>query len=234
LRAEAAVAVDNERRVEALFEDDGNASRQAVVTAKQQKSSSKAKLTGAESRARLDWGARLTGSSETGSKLRRDIVTGATILFRAEFPSSLNDAGILHYQLNSTRASASLEFVERSRAAAQSSAGDSVLLALRDGANSEASFRPGERISVVASAGGESRVAVPTAAAIAYQGRLWCYVARSEDRFDRIPLSEDVAGSGGYAAEGIRSGDRVVIKGVALLLSLERSASAEAGAGAEE
>jgi hypothetical protein len=235
LRAEAAVAMDNEKRVEALFGDDGNASRQAVVSAKQQNSSSQAKLTGAESRARLDWGARLTSSGEAGVKLRRDIIVGAVTLFRAEFPNSLNDAARLRYQLGSTRQpSMSLEFVERSRAAAQFSAGDSALLALRSAGNPDASFRPGERLPVLATAGGDSHLAVPAAAAIAYQGRLWCYVARSAGRFDRVPLNESVGGVGSYAVDGLRSDDRVVVKGAALLLSLEQSASAEAGAGAEE
>jgi hypothetical protein len=237
LRAEAAVAAGNEQRLEQLYRDDGNASRQSVDAARQQNSSVRARLAGAESRARLDWGAKLASATDAASaRLRADIVSGAVTLFRAEFPDSLGTASELHYELlTSRRAPVVLDFFERSRAAAQFAAGASVLLGLRTQAAAEASFRPNERMPVVATAMGAARPFVPAAGAIAYQGRLWCYVARSADRFERVPLDSEASGTEGYAADqSIKAGDQVVVRGAALLLSLERSASSDVGASTDE
>jgi hypothetical protein len=237
LRAEAAVAADTEKRLENLYQDGGNASRQSVDAARQQNSSVRAKLAGAESRARLDWGAKLaTTTDAANARLRADIVSGAVTLFRAEFPDALGVASELQYQLLTSRsAPVALEFLDRSRAVAQFAAGESVLLGLRTHSASDASFRPNERVPVVATARGTARPFVPAAAAIAYQGRLWCYVARGADRFERVPLDTEASTTAGYAAdESIKAGDQVVVRGAALLLSLERSASSDAGSSTDE
>ncbi len=231
LRSEAAVAADNERRIENLYHDDGNASRQSLDTARQQDSSLHARLTGAESRARLDWGDKLAHPTDAAAaKLRADIVRGAVTLFRAEFPQSLGSASSLKYELRSSRhESVNVDYLDRSLAVAQFAAGDSVLLGLRTSASPDAAFRAGERVPVVATSTGAAQLRVPAEAAIAYQGRLWCYVARPSDRFERIELEGDASGAQGYAVPGgLQPGDRVVVRGAALLLSLERSAGAEA------
>jgi hypothetical protein len=237
LRAEAAVAAGNEQRLEQLYRDDGNASRQSVDAARQQNSSVRARLAGAESRVRLDWGAKLASGTEAAyARLRADIVSGAVTLFRAEFPGSLGVASELQYELlTSRRAPVVLEFFDRSRAVAQFAAGESVLLGLRAQSATDVSFRPNERVPIVATARGAARPFVPAEAAIAYQGRLWCYVARPADRFERVPLDSEASSTEGYAAdESIKAGDQVVVRGAALLLSLERSASSDAGSSAEE
>jgi hypothetical protein len=169
-------------------------------------------------------------------RLRADIVSGALTLFRAEFPDSLDIASGLRYELlASRRAPVVLEFFDRSRAVAQFAAGSSVLLGLRTQGASDASFRPNERVPIVATALGAARPFVPAAAALAYQGRLWCYVARAADRFDRVPLDAEASSTEGYAAdESIKAGDQVVVRGAALLLSLERSASSDVGASTDE
>ena len=235
LRAETAVASDNEKRVERLYADDGNASRQAVDAARQQGSSLRAKLAGAESRARLDWGAKLTHPNDAGDlRLRADVASGAVTLFRAEFSDALGNASSLRYELLSSHHDpVALEFFDRSRAIAQFAAGDSVLLVLHAAGVPDSAFRPGERVSIVATGSGLARALVPPEAAIAYQGRMWCYVARGPDRFDRIAIDAGESGREGAAGDSaIKNGDRVVVHGAALLLSLERSAGAEAGASA--
>jgi hypothetical protein len=237
LRAEAAVAAENEQRLEKLYQDDGNASRQSVGAARQQSSAIGARLAGAESRTRLDWGAKLASATDAANaRLRADIVSGAVTLFRAEFPDSLGTASELHYELlASRRAPVALDFLDRSRAMAQFAAGESVLLGLRTQGATDASFRPNERLPIVATAMGAARPFVPAAAAIAYQGRLWCYVARSADRFERVALDSEASSTEGYAADqSIKAGDQVVVRGAALLLSLERSASSDVGSSAEE
>jgi hypothetical protein len=237
LRAEAAVAADTQQRLQNLYQDGGNASRQAVDAAIQQNASVRARLAGAESRARLDWGMKLAGAPDAATaRLRADIVSGAVTLFRAEFPDRLGVANALQYELlTSHRAPVVLEFVDRSHAVALFAAGDSVLLALRVQGASGAAFRPNERLPIVATAFGSTRPFVPAAAALAYQGRLWCYVARSADRFERVPLDSEASSTEGYAAgESIKAGDQVVVRGAALLLSLERSASSDVGPSVDE
>jgi len=237
LRAEAAVASDNVRRIEGLYAEDGNASRQSVDAARQQSSSLRARLAGAESRARLDWGEKLAHAGDAASaRLRADVASGAVTLFRAEFPDALGVASQLKYQLlSSHHGPVILEFLDRSGAIAQFAAGDSVLLGLRVSGSPDAVFRPGERVSIVATSNGTVRPLVPPEAAIAYQGRMWCYVARGADRFDRIGVDADESSIEGYTAgDGIKAGDRVVVHGASLLLSLERSSGAEAGAGDDE
>lgn len=233
LRSEAATAADNERRVRKLYEDDGNASRQTLDAARQRDSASGSKLVSAESRALLDWGAKLTNSGDAASaRLRKDIASGAVTLFRAEFPDTLSDTGALRFGLLSSHHKAvALEYFDRSRAVAQFAAGDSVLLLLRASDAAQSRFRPGERVGVVATSIGAPRLLVPAKAAIAYQGRLWSYVVRAPNRFERIAIDGDATGTDGYAVLGrINEGEEVVVHGAALLLSLEKSASAEAGA----
>jgi hypothetical protein len=237
MRAEAAVAADTEQRLKSLYQDDGNASRQSVDAARQQSSSARARLAGAEARAGLDWGAKLANARDASSaRLRADVASGAVTLFRAEFPDALSAASDLKYTLLPARhPPIALDYVERSHAVAQFAAGDSVLLELRAKSAPDAAFRPNERLPIIATANGAVRPLVPPAAAIAYQGRLWCYVARSANRFDRVALDPDASSGQGYGADAaIKAGDQVVVRGAALLLSLERSASAEAGASAEE
>jgi hypothetical protein len=237
LRAEASVASETEKRVTGLFAEGGNASRQAVDAARQQSASLAAKLAGAESRARLDWGARLAHPEDAAARrLRADVASGAVTMFRAEFPGALGDARSLKYEIEATHHEPLvLDFIDRSRAAAQFSAGESVLLGLRIADSRNSTFRPGERVPVIATASGASHSIVPAEAAVAYQGRLWCYVARGNDQFERLVLDTDASTAAGYAApDSIHPGDRVVVSGVALLLSLEKSASAEAGASADE
>jgi hypothetical protein len=214
-----------------------NASRQAVDAAIQQNASARAKLAGSESRARLDWGMKLASAADAASaRLRADVVSGAVTLFHAEFPGRLGVANTLHYELlNARGAPVVLEFIDRSRTPAQFAAGDSALLALRAQSATGVSFRPNERVPIVATTFGSARAFVPAAAALAYQGRLWCYVARSTDRFERVPLDSEASSTEGYAAgESIKAGDQVVVRGAALLLSLERSASSDVGSSTDE
>jgi len=237
LRAEVAVATDTQQRLQNLYQDGGNASRQAVDAAIQQNASARARLAGAESRVRLDWGMKLASATDAASaRLRADIVSGAVTLFHAEFPDRLGVANSLQYELLIPRhAPVVLEFFDRSRTRAQFAAGDSVLLGLRAQSANGASFRPNERVPVVATISGSARAFVPAAAALAYQGRLWCYVARSTDRFERVPLDSEASSSEGYAAgDLIKAGDQVVVRGAALLLSLERSASSDVGSSTDE
>jgi hypothetical protein len=168
-----------------------------------------------------------------------EIVSGHVVLLRAEFTGSLPAAiDELQYSLLDTGsndgAALTAQFVGRSRAPAQAGSGPSVLLRATVAPDQGADLRPGERLPVIAAArGGATRLLVPAAAAFADGGQFWCYVARESGRFDRVPLSSTERVADGYPlASGAVAGDRVVVRGAPLLLSLERGAGA--GSVAEE
>jgi len=232
-RTEAAAARENYERLQALFKDGGNASGQAVDAARTQWAASRARLASAESRARSDWGAQFVAPQRAGSRLLDEITSGRALLLRAEFSGALpGELEQLQYSLLSADpndpASVPVEFVGRSRAPAQTSSGPSVILRTAVVANLDLAPRPGERLPVLASAhSAATRALVPAAAAFADGGQFWCYVARAADRFDRVPLLSIERVAAGYlVADGASVGDRVVVRGAPLLLSLERGSGA--------
>jgi hypothetical protein len=236
-RAEVAAARENLDRLQKLYADDGNASRQAVDAARTQWAAARARLATAEAKLRSDWGAQIVGAPGAGGKLLGDIASGRALLLRAEFAGVLPaDVGQLQYSLlspdPSDNASLGVEFVGRSHAPAQVAGGPSVLLRIAP-SNRDYGLRPGERLSVIAASRSVSaRPVVPAGAAFADGGRFWCYVAREGGRFDRVPLLSTERVADGYpVTSGAKEGDRVVVRGAPLLLSLERGAGSVADEG---
>jgi hypothetical protein len=234
-RTEAAAARENYDRLQALFKDGGNASGQAVNAARTQWAASRARQASAEARARSDWGAAFVAPQGAGAKWLDEITSGRALLLRAEFSGSLpGDVEQLQYSLLSAdpndTTSLRVEFVGRSRAPTQTSSGPSVILRTAVSAGKDLALRPGERLPVVASARSDStRALVPAAAAFADGGQFWCYIARGEGRFDRVPLASIERIAEGYPiADGANVGDRVVVRGAPLLLSLERGSGSVA------
>lgn len=237
-RTEAAAARENLDRLQKLYDDDGNASRQAVDAARTQWAASRARLATAEARARSDWGAQLVAAHGAGDRLIDDILNGRSVLLRAEFAGPLpGDVEQLRYSVLSANpddnAAAAVEFVARSRAPAQAASGPSVMLRTRVTPDKDPGLRPGERLPVIAaSSTGTVRALVPPEAAFADGGQFWCYVARESGRFDRIPLLSTERIAEGYPlAAGAKEGDRVVVRGAPFLLSLERGAGSVADEG---
>jgi hypothetical protein len=233
-RAEVTAARENLDRLQKLYADDGNASRQAVDAARTQWAAARARLALAEAKLRSDWGAQIVAGPGTGGKLLDDIASGRAVMLRAEFAGAL-PAGVeqLQYSLlapdPNDNASLSVEFVGRSHAPAQAAGGPSVLLRIAP-SNKDPGLRPGERVPVIAaSRSGSAHPLVPAAAAFVDGGQFWCYVAREGGRFDRVPLlSTERVADGSPVALGAKEGDRVVVRGAPLLLSLERGAGSAA------
>jgi multidrug efflux pump subunit AcrA (membrane-fusion protein) len=235
-RSEAATAHDNYQRLQGLYSDDGNASRQAVETADTQLSTAHARVATAEARARSEWGAQLVDAGNAQSTLRRDLANGRVALLRAEFANALPGASDqLEYALLTSDPGDSalhpLVFLARSSAPAQAAGGPSVLLRLK-GEGGNLVLRPGARFPVIAAlSSGPDRPVVPAAAALADGGQFWCYVARDGGKFERVPLASIERVAGGYpVAAGVKAGDQVVVRGAPLLLSLERGAGSVAEA----
>jgi predicted small lipoprotein YifL len=227
-RTESASLRENANRLQDLSAE-GNASAQALEAARTQAASAHARLSSSEAKARSDWGADLIDDSEMRS-VRAELVHRRSALLRAEFPGSLPaDAAQLKYAVEfaGSATSAPARFVNVSHAAAVSANGAAVTLIAS--ADSALGFvpRPGTRLPVTASdERGPARVLVPEIAAIADSGQLWCYVARSDGRFDRVELAADERMGSTYPAPALKAGDRVVVRGAPLLLSLERGAGA--------
>jgi len=228
---EAAMQRESLQRIQHLYDDGGNASLQTLQAARSQAAQARARLTAAQSRARVDWGRVLIDARDPRLRPVRDMLTrGQGALLRAEFSGSVaGDPATLEYFLESiTDAGSSMipaQFVDLSKAPTQSVSGLAVTLAVPDSGTDNLALRPGLRLSVRASAnGGALQTLVPAAAVIADSGQLWCYVARARGRFDRVAIDGDQRVGQGYAAPALAAGERVVVRGAPLLLSLERGA----------
>jgi hypothetical protein len=227
-RAEAASLRENADRLHGLNAE-GNASAQALEAARTLATSARARLTSSEAKGRAEWGADLIDDAGMRS-VRAELARGRAALLRAEFPGSLPaDTARLTYAVEfaGSATSVSARFINVSHAAAVSANGAAVTLIASIDAARGFVPRPGTRLPVTASdAGGPARVLVPESAAIADSGQLWCYVERADGRFDRVALAVDERIGSSYPAPELKTGDRIVIRGAPLLLSLERSAGA--------
>jgi hypothetical protein len=234
-RADAEAQARNAQRLAGLRAE-GNASEQALESARSQAAAARAHLSAAEAKARADWGAELVDAdAATLHTLRMRLLQRRAALMRAEFPGALPaDPAGLEYAIDipvPQAPSVIAKFVGVSRAPATAAYGAAVTLAAATDAPLGWQPRPGARLPVTASThDGPQRALVPESAAIADAGQLWCYVQRPEGRFDRVPLIESQRIGAQYPSPGLKDGDRVVIRGAALLLSLERGAGVAEGA----
>jgi len=237
-RADASAAREAYLRLDRLYRDDGNASRSARDAARAQDVAANAHVAALVAHAGLDWGARIVGGTDTAAASLRDgIVQGRVTPARAEFSDPLPaDAEHMQYELLDAGGSNAVPvtFVERSHAPVQSTQGTGVLIAIESTAASAITLRPGERRPVIAeTATGTTRAIVPAAAAVADGGRLWCYVARGDAAFERVPLDADGQIDAGFPVNAaVAAGDRVVVRGASILLSLERGSSPGSTSGA--
>ncbi|HYA20010.1 MAG TPA: metal transporter [Burkholderiales bacterium] len=73
-------------------------------------------------------------------------------------------------------------------------------------------------------------VFIPGNAVVWFAGQAWSYVQLDPERFERRSVSEDYAHGGGFfVTQGFKPGDRVVVKGVQLLLSEELRSEIQTG-----
>jgi len=230
-RADAVAAREAYARLDRLYRDGGNASRQARDAARVQSVTADAHVTAAVAHARFEWGSRVIDATDAAAvSLRAAILQGEVTLARAEFPERLPvDAARMQYQLPDSHDDGpeTVTYVEQSRAAVQSIQGTGVLIAIASVPARPSLLRPGERRAVIAvTEAGSTRAVVPAAAAVADGGRLWCYVARGDTAFERISLDAEGQVDAGFPANGpLAVGDLVVVRGAPILLSLERGSA---------
>jgi len=85
-------------------------------------------------------------------------------------------------------------------------------------------LRVGMRLDtwIPSGAGMRQGVEVPGSAVIWYADRLWVYKQAADDLFIRVPLLvHEETGAGWFVAEGLKAGDRVVVRGAQMLFAEE-------------
>ena len=92
-------------------------------------------------------------------------------------------------------------------------------------------LRTGMRIDAFLPAGQSLEgVAIPTSAVVWYANRPWVYVQSDDTHFVRREIAVDTPAPGGwFVTHGWRGGERVAVKGAALLLSQEFQPKSQAG-----
>jgi hypothetical protein len=88
----------------------------------------------------------------------------------------------------------------------------------------------GERIIAWAPIGAsQPGVLIPGEAAVISDGKYWCYVEEKPGTFVRTEIDSGKPFENGYVVmQGVKAGDKVVIKGAAQLLAQESNSGADA------
>jgi hypothetical protein len=74
-----------------------------------------------------------------------------------------------------------------------------------------------------------SGVLIPAEAAVISDGKYWCYVEKEPNAFVKTQISSEKPFENGYVVtQGVKAGDKVVIKGAAQLLAQESNSGADA------
>lgn len=99
-----------------------------------------------------------------------------------------------------------------------------------------AGLRTGMRIDVYSPAGqAVEGVTIPNSAVVWYANRPWAYVQSDDTHFTRREVDVDTPAPGGwFVARGWRGGERLVVKGAALLLSQEFQPPPQPGGTSED
>jgi hypothetical protein len=88
----------------------------------------------------------------------------------------------------------------------------------------------GERVIAWAPNGGSMPgVLIPAEAAVISDGKYWCYLEKEPGAFVKTEISSEKPFENGYVVtQGVKAGDKVVIKGAAQLLAQESNSGADA------
>lgn len=206
-RAAAAASALERRRVQALYEDDRNASQRALEAATAQaeadaarERAAQAALAALRDEARAQWGAPLAEAlAAPGAGAIERLVAGRDALLRLPVPpdGALPSEALLQLP----RAGAEPLRATRLGAAPAGEAGGPALLLRIAGAG----LAPGQRIEIEAAGGAQQAgVLVPAAAIVWHVGQPWVYVRESGRDEDDAPAPASPAASGAAddAADG--------------------------------
>ncbi len=195
--------------------------RQAVVD--------RAALSLARQRLSATYGQKPPWGQDGNQAMLQALADGSTLLVRASFPLGALPAGTpktLRGARIGTAAGKGWKLTSVWPAPADAAVpGRSFFALLRAGDAGE-----GERIIVWAPIGStQSGAWVPAQAAVISDGKYWCYVQTKPGTFLKTEIDAGRPFESGYfVTEGVKAGDKVVVKGTAQLLAQESNSGADA------
>jgi hypothetical protein len=196
-------------------------SQQALETAERQANTDKVQLTHLENRLRAEWGEEAPFLEPDA---RRDIVAklsaGTMGLVRLDVPSNVegNPRNVQLFPLGSSTAT-DLSTLWPAPSGNLAMPGVSYFGLFP----SAPGLRAGDRARFTADVGPASvGVVVPKGAIVLQGGEAWCYIETAPGKYERkrVPLTFPIE-AGYLAQEGLTPGEKVVVRGAALLLARE-------------
>ncbi len=216
-------------RAQKLSGTPGAVSADVEETAAQKAQVDAAALTLTSQKLSSIFGARPPWKLDEGDPVLQDVASGKVKLVRATVPFDAVGGGLPTRlragHIGTSKLAAPWTLTTIWDAPADSAVpGRSFFALLRQGDASE-----GERLQIWISTGrSESGVFVPTAAAILYEGKFWCYVETRPGIFRRVELDTARTSTDGYfETAGVSAGDKVVIAAAGQLLAKETGSGAE-------
>lgn len=221
-------------RSQALFKSNATVSKQALETAERQADTDAVQLKLLESRLHADWG---DEAPFLAPETRTDIVAklSATTknLVRIDLP-----AGIAGKPRNARLfplgggPSAAIETLWPAPSGNLAMPGESYFGLV----DSAPGLRAGDRARFTAEAGqANTGVVIPNGAIVIEGGEAWCYIESDAKKFERKRVPLELPVEDGYLVrEGFAPGERVVVRGAAMLLAREAAPDNEEETGSTE
>lgn len=223
------------RRVQALFEADGNMSRKALDAARAQAAADQAKLRQARVQLRMDWGTAVAGLDERALRARAEaLLDGREAWLKAEplvAPAPGFQVGAATLRLAGRDAAARvLGPLPRSTSGL---AGGWLVAAVGEG------LTPGMALtaSLQGKDAGAAGVLLPRAAVVRWNGVAWAYVATDATHFERRAVKALATTADGWVVgASFKAGEKVVIRGAEALIAQEAAppAAADGDAGDDD
>lgn len=207
------------RRVQALFEADGNMSRKALEAARAQATTDQAKLRQARAQLRMDWGAGVAALDAGALRARVDaLLDGREVWLKTEplaapTPGFQAAAATLHLASGQEMAARVLGPLPRS----VSGLAGGWLVAVDSG-----ELTPGMVLTanLQGIGAGASGVLLPRAAVVRWNGLAWAYVATDGTHFERRAVNALATTADGWVVGApFKAGEKVVARGAEALIA---------------
>ena len=222
------------RRVQALFEADGNMSRKALETARAQAAADQAKLRQARAQLRMDWGAGVAVLDAGALRARVDaLLDGREAWLKVEplaapKPGFQAVSAALHPAAGQEVVARVLGPMPRS---VSGLAGGWLVAA------DSADLAPGMVLTanLQGAGAGASGVLLPRAAVVRWNGMAWAYVATDDTHFERRAVSALAMTADGWVVGApFKPGEKVVSRGAEALIAQDAAPPAAAAGDAED
>jgi len=231
LRASVSAARLDYQRARSLYEDDRNISEQALRDAESRFQVAQARFASAQSREAVlrdslfaDWGPVVSAwATEAKSASLEPLLSRRSMLVQLVFPYELPRTAarekLILAPVTARSEAVQARFVSEAPRSSLAVPGNTYFYIVKG-----ADLRVGARVigRVATDNASIDGVIVPNEAVVWYAGKSWVYRKQNADTFARYEVStERQLGDGWFEADGLHSGDQVVVSGAQLLLSEE-------------